>query len=201
MGIDGRRDAVLYTPAGYQPGSAAPLAVLLHGAGGNAAHGLSLLQGLSDTTGMVLLAPPSRSSTWDIIEENAFGKDVLFIDSALTRVFDQYTIDTGRIAIGGFSDGASYALCLGLTNGDLFTHIIAFSPGFFYTAETVGKPQVYISHGVHDPVLPIAPCSRRIVPQLERQQYSVSYREFNGEHTIPDAISKETAGWFLGKKI
>ncbi len=30
----------------------------------------------------------------------------------------------------GFSDGASYALSLGVPNGDLFTHIVAFSPGF-----------------------------------------------------------------------
>lgn len=30
----------------------------------------------------------------------------------------------------GFSDGASYALSLGLPNGNLFSHIVAFSPGF-----------------------------------------------------------------------
>jgi phospholipase/carboxylesterase len=34
------------------------------------------------------------------------------------------------VALGGFSDGASYALSLDLTNGDLFASLIAFSPGF-----------------------------------------------------------------------
>lgn len=197
LGLDKRRDAVLYTPAHYEPGTPAPLAVMLHGAGGTTDHGLSLLRWLADTSGIMVLAPPSRGGTWDIIEENAFGTDVVFIDGALTQVFGQYNIDPVHVAIGGFSDGASYALSLGLSNGDLFSHIIAFSPGFFYTAASSGKPQVYISHGVHDGVLPITSCSRRIVPQLTRQQYEVTYREFNGEHTVPDNICKEAVHWFL----
>jgi len=52
------------------------------------------------------------------------------------------------VAIQGFSDGASYALSLGLTNGDLFTHVIAFSPGFAAPAEQRGRPRIYVSHGV-----------------------------------------------------
>lgn len=123
----------------------------------------------------------------------------LFLDGALTQVFSQYSIDPDRLAIGGFSDGAPYALSLGLSNGDLFSHIIAFSPGFFHTAGATGKPQVFISHGVHDPVLPIPPCSRRIVPQLERRQYKVTYWEFNGGHTIPDTICKKAVQWLLEK--
>lgn len=200
LGLDQHRDAVLYIPAGYDPATPAPLAVMLHGAGGDADHGLSLLHWLADTTGMILLSPPSRGNTWDIIEESGFGKDLLFIDSALTQVFSQYSIDPARIAVGGFSDGASYALCVGLSNGDLFSHIIAFSPGFYHSAAAPGKPSIYISHGVDDRVLPIGPCSRRIVPQLERQQYSVTYREFKGGHTIPDKIRKEAVQWFLEKK-
>ena len=38
----------------------------------------------------------------------------------------------------GFSDGASYALSLGAANGDLFTHIAAFSPGFMRPPVSVG---------------------------------------------------------------
>lgn len=201
LGLDKRRDAVLYIPEGYQPGTPAPLAVMLHGAGGSADHGLSLLRWLADAAGVLVLAPSSRGSTWDIIEENAFSHDIVFIDGALTQVFSQYSIDPARIDIGGFSDGASYALSVGLSNGELFPHIVAFSPGFFYTASAGGKPRVYISHGVHDGVLPITPCSRRIVPQLERQQYEVTYREFDGEHTVPDRISKEAVQWFLEREI
>ncbi|MDB5263064.1 MAG: phospholipase, partial [Adhaeribacter sp.] len=135
-------------------------------------------------------------SSWDIISGRQFGPDVIFIDQALVQAFDHYVIDTSRLAIGGFSDGASYALCLGLTNGDLFTHIIAFSPGFAHTLEKNGKPAVFISHGIHDQILPIEPCSRRIVPQLQRQGLRVNYQEFEGEHEIPANIAAHGVAWF-----
>ena len=195
--LDEKRDALLYVPPSYDGQHAAPLAAMLHGAGGDAQHGMSLLQPLADAQGLLLLSPPSRGGTWDIIEEERFGTDVLFISAALQQVFDEYAIDTNRLAIGGFSDGASYALSLGLINGDLFTHVLAFSPGFYVAPEPKGKPVVFISHGTHDHILPIQHCSRRIVPRLENLQYSVWYHEFDGEHVLPDGIRKEAVRWFL----
>jgi phospholipase/carboxylesterase len=93
--------------------------------------------------------------------------------------------------------GASYALSLGLTNGDLFKRVIAFSPGFMAPAEQRGKSPIFISHGKSDKVLPIDKCSRRIVPQLQRAGYAVRYREFDGSHILPDEISQEAVGWWL----
>ena len=49
---------------------------------------------------------------------------------ALEQVFARHAVDAGHLAIGGFSDGASYALGLGLANGDFFRDVLAFSPGF-----------------------------------------------------------------------
>lgn len=60
---------------------------------------------------------------------SGFGPDVLYLNKALHHVFNRYSIDPSRLAVAGFSDGASYALSLGVANGDLFSHIIAFSPG------------------------------------------------------------------------
>lgn len=61
--LDATRDALLYVPASYKTDQPAPLAVMLHGAGGNAHHGLSLLQLVADASGLLLLAPPSRGRT------------------------------------------------------------------------------------------------------------------------------------------
>ena len=105
-----------------------------------------------------------------------YGPDVEFIDRALDWAFDRLTLDTRKLAITGFSDGASYALSLGITNGDLFTRVIAFSPGFMAPATRRGKPQAFVSHGTRDRVLPIGSCSRRIVPQLDHAGYRVRYR-------------------------
>ena len=104
---------------------------------------------MTDTAGVVLLAPESRGRTWDVLVGD-YGPDIEFIDRALEWVFDRFALDTRRLAITGFSDGASYALSLGITNGDLFTCVIAFSPGFMVPARRGGKPPVFVSHGTHD---------------------------------------------------
>lgn len=195
LGLDATRDVLLYVPSGYRPEEPAPLALMLHGAGGVAQHGLALLQGLADTTGIILLAPPSRRQTWDVIY-GSYGADITFIDRALTHTFSRYAIDPSRVAVGGFSDGASYALSVGITNGELFSHVLAFSPGFMVPADQRGAPSIYISHGTHDDVLPIDRCSRRIVPQLQKAGYDVVYREFDGPHTVPADIAVEAVNWF-----
>jgi predicted esterase len=197
LGLDRKRDGLLYIPKGYEESTPSPIAVMLHGAGGDAEHGMSLLKHLADAANLILLAPMSRGQSWDIISYDQFGPDIAFINQALAETLERFNIDTSRIAIGGFSDGASYALSVGLTNGDLFSHIIAFSPGFFYTVGTNGKPRVFISHGTSDNVLPIDHCSRRITARLQKQQYDLIYQEFKGPHIIPSDISDNAMKWFL----
>ena len=195
------RDSYLYVPATYQAERPAPLVLLLHGAGGHARQGLELLRSLADAAGLLLLAPASREHTWDLLVGRRYGPDLALIDRALEQTFSRYAVAPERVAIGGFSDGASYALSLGITNGDLFTHVIAFSPGFMAPAGQTGSPRIFISHGTRDGVLPIDRCSRRIVPQLERAGYDVLYREFDGGHMISPDIALEAVGWFTREKF
>ena len=197
LGIGSGRDGLLYLPAGYgTQEKEAPLALTLHGAGGDARSGISHFLDLADEFGLVLLSPKARGRTWDVLA-GVYGPDVEFIDRALERTFDRLAVDARRLAITGFSDGASYALSLGLTNGDLFTHVIAFSPGFMAPADRRGEPPVFVSHGVRDKVLPIRQTSRRIVPELERGGHEVRYREFDGPHTVPDPLAREAVAWFV----
>jgi phospholipase/carboxylesterase len=101
-----------------------------------------------------------------------------------------------RLAIGGFSDGASYALSLGISNGDLFTHVLAFSPGFMAPAGRTGSPHIFVSHGV----LPIDRCSRKIVPDLERGGCNVLYWEFDGADERSSQKAPSTRLGELGKE-
>lgn len=197
LGLDGDRDALLYVPAGVPLTAPLPLVVMLHGAGGNAQHALAPLQEAADAHGLLLLAPESRRRTWDVIL-GGYGPDVAFIDRALTWVFGRYAVDPGRIVLEGFSDGASYALSLGLGNGDLFTHLLAFSPGFMAPAAQVGAPRIFVSHGDGDRVLPIDRCSRVIVPQLRRAGYDATYLEFHGPHTVPQEVVRAALTWLEG---
>jgi phospholipase/carboxylesterase len=196
LGLDGRRDGAFLVPAGLDPGKPAPLIVALHGAGGIATQMLDLLAVQAERQGMIVLAPESRGSTWDVLT-GGYGPDVAFIDRALTKIFQLHPIDPSRVALSGFSDGASYALSLGVINGELFDHILAFSPGFMAPTSTADTPRIFISHGVHDEVLPIDPCSRRIVPALRRAGYDVEYHEFDGSHVVPPEMVERAVGRFL----
>jgi predicted esterase len=160
------------------------LVVLLHGAGATAAGILPVLEDEAVRRGLLVLAPKSGHGTWDVIS-GGFGPDVSVLDETLAAVFAGVDVDPERVAISGFSDGASYALSLGLINGDLFRRIIAFSPGFVVAPTREGTPAVFVSHGRSDPVLPIDQCSRRLVPVLRAEGYDVDYREFAGRHEVP----------------
>jgi predicted esterase len=151
-----------------------------------------------EDAGIAVLAPHSRYRTWDAIGSGGFGVDVDFLHRALQRVFETTSIDPGRVSIGGFSDGASYALSMGLINGDLFRSIVAFSPGFVVNGTAYGKPHIFISHGTNDHILPIDSCGRRIAIALTARGYDVMFREFNGDHEIPDDIVRESLRWITG---
>ncbi|MBD0272195.1 MAG: phospholipase [Acetobacteraceae bacterium] len=187
IGLGSRRDGLLRVPSGEGTGPL-PLIVMLHGAGGHAAGTLRLIEDAAP--GALILAPESRGPTWDVIL-GAYGPDVSFLDTALREMFGRHRVDPRRVALAGFSDGASYALSLALGNGDLFTHVLAFSPGFAAPPDPVGRPRIFVSHGVSDEVLPIGPCSRRLVPRFRAAGYEVRYREFPGGHFVPPELASE----------
>ena len=198
LGIRKTRDAQLYVPASLaETGKPAPLLVYLHGAGGSEQQGIKRLSEFADTLGFLLLSPASEGRTWDAIRDG-YGADVRALDAALTKVFEQCGVDAKRVGVCGFSDGASYALGLGLANGELFQSVMAFSPGFIPPPfSPQGKPRVFVSHGTADEILPIDTCSRILVPDLKRRGYQVTYREFDGPHAVPKEISEEALRWFV----
>ena len=195
LGLDAGRDGVLYVPE--TAGPRAPLLVFLHGAMGSGRAHLRAVLAAVDRYGVILVAPDSRGPTWDLIADRRFGPDVAFLDKVLDAVVDRLDADTKRMAIGGVSDGASYALSIGLTNGDVFPTLLAFSPGFLVAPYPTGAPRVFISHGRADPVLPIDGCSRSFVPSLRAAGHEVNFREFDGGHTVPPPVSDEAVRWWL----
>lgn len=197
LGLTEGRDGLLFVPGAYSPDAPAPLLVALHGAGGGAAdwEGYALL---ATERGIVLLAPDSRFGSWDLITVGYYGPDVDFLDQALAHVFERVRVDPARVALAGFSDGASYALSLGLSNGDLFARLIGHSAGFLSPGDPiVGRPRVWMSHGTGDPVLPVS-AGRQIELHLRDDGYEVAFTEFDGGHEIPPAIASAALDWSLG---
>jgi phospholipase/carboxylesterase len=195
LGLGSDRDGLIYVPRGYTPGVPMPLVVLLHGFAGNRDSSRSRFP-LADELGFIILAPDSRDErTWDELL-GAFGPDEEFIGASLRYVLGRFTVDPRHVALAGVSDGASYALSLGIGNGDIFSHLIAFSAAFVLPARVRGKPRIFISHGTQDQVMPIDATGRDVVRRLKALGYDVTYREFIGGHTVPTEVSREAFEWF-----
>jgi phospholipase/carboxylesterase len=187
------RTAVMHVARGM-PSGPRPLLLALHGAGGRSRDGLWIFRTGWSRPGLVLVAPQSEGNSW-----NPFlGSDLNSVDRALKQAFRRCRIDRRRVGVGGFSDGATTALTLGLSNGDLFRRVLAIAPGGVIAPEPVGKPRVYIAHGTRDRIIPFAK-GRTVARELRRFDYRVTFRAFAGDHEVPDAISREAVRWFLGR--
>ena len=191
--VGGGRKALMRVTAGSRRGRKA-LILTLHGAGGGARDGLYAFRGAWEVPGVVMVAPAARGNTWSFF--GGRDVDVPLVERAVAQAFARCRIDRRLVAVGGFSDGASYALTLGLTNGDLFRAVIALSPGGAHTDSRVGAPRMFVAHGTGDPVLPIA-LSDRIVRSLRNDGYMVTYRRFAGVHEVRPGIARAGVHWFL----
>jgi phospholipase/carboxylesterase len=176
--------------------------MLLHGAGGRGEGLIRRFMPLAQERGVVLIAPDAQRRTWDAILGIArgapqFGPDVAAIDAALTRLFAEINIDPARTCIGGFSDGASYALSLGPRNGDLFTCIMALSPGGVVPFTAQGRPRVFISHGRKDSILDFDNTAKGIAPGFSAMGLDVTFVAFDGDHELREPEMRAGLDWFL----
>lgn len=195
--FSGDKHGLLYVPESYSSDVKMPLFIALHGASGSSSFWKSYYD-RAEERGFILLALDSKKYTWDAIIKG-YAEDLERIDKSLKYVFKRCFIHEENVALAGYSDGATYTLSLGPSNGDLFTHLIAFSPGYFIHSEPlVGKPIIYVSHGDSDPVLSVETTRDQIVPYFSNDGYDVTYYEFRGGHTVPAFVSEQSLDWFFG---
>src|SRR5258708_6008292 len=196
LGIADERDSVLFVPTGLGGRGTVALFVMFHGAGGFPEKVLPFIEEHAERDKFLILAPHSMYPTWDIgIGGSGPGLDRLH--QGLIEVTSRYRIDRDHLAFAGFSDGASYALSIGITNGDIASHVIAFSGGFMSIFTQEGAPKVFIAHGLRDEQLPIETRSPGNATKLKAAGYDVQYIEFNGLHAIQPAVAGMAIQFFL----
>ena len=196
LGLWPERDAVLLVPTGIDPAVPTPLVVLFHGGGGSAQKILPMLEAHAEANGFLLLVPQSLYPTWDIVIAGN-GPDRERLDIALADVASRFVLDPTHIAFAGHSDGGSYALSLGLTNGQFVTHIIVSSAGFMSVHEQEGAPRIFISHGIVDEQIPIDRSGRAHSALLKQAGYDVTYVEYNGPHAYQPPVVALAVNFFL----
>jgi phospholipase/carboxylesterase len=199
LGIAAERDTMLYVPNGLDTSAAVPLLVMFHGAGGFPEKVLPFLEQHAEQRGFLLMLPHSMLPTWDIVI-GGNGPDLERLNAALKKVSSHFRIDPNHFGFAGFSDGASYSLSTGLTNGDLVSHVIVFSGGFMSVFIQQGTPKVFIAHGLVDEQLPIETSGRAHAAKLKASGYDVEYVEFNGRHIIYPPIVELAMDFFLDEK-
>lgn len=183
-------EALLYVPEGLDD-RPAPLFVALAGAGGDATGTIADLR--ADARSYLLLAPSPHEHTWDVIQSE-WGPDVELLDTAMAEVLMTMPIDRESVTVAGFSDGATYALALGLADGDLFTGTAAAAPGPLLEVPALGEPRVFIAHGRHDDIEPVD-SSRGNAETLRDEGYEVEYLEFDGGHEMPPTVGERLGQW------
>jgi phospholipase/carboxylesterase len=200
LGIsDDDRDGTLYVPKSYRPGTPMPLLIMLHGFSGWGDNQRRLFA-IADELGFIVLAPESRDITWGK-EAAGFDQDVRYLGAAFRHVGGLVNLDFDRVALGGQSDGAGYALTTGLAYGETFNHLIILAGGgLIEPIRRQGRPKVFIAHGVKDATMPIEVSGRKNVKQLKSEGYDVTYREHEGGHGTPAAVTREAIEWFLGTR-
>ena len=197
LGLFAERDAILIVPEGIDPATPTPMMVLFHGGGGSAEKILPMMQAHAAARGFLLLVPQSLFPTWDIVIAGN-GPDRERLDVALGAVADRFALDPAHLAFAGHSDGGSYALSLGLTNGDIASHLIVSSAGFLSVQMQTGAPRIFISHGLMDEQIPIDRSGRVHAAALKEAGYDVTSIEYNGPHAYQPAVVALAVEFFLG---
>ncbi|MDP3619920.1 MAG: esterase [Ramlibacter sp.] len=197
MAFSEGREAVLVVPEGLDPDTPVPLMVLFHGAGGEANRVLPHFVRWARARRFLLLAPQSMFTTWDVVI-GGHGPDLERLDGALARAASHFRIDPARLAFAGFSDGGSYALSTGVTNGDVASHVIALSAGFMNTFTQMGTPRVFIAHGRSDSQLPIETSAIPHAVRLLESGHDLTLLPFDGDHVIVPWVVERAIDFFMG---
>ncbi len=209
-------DAVAYVPrsAGPHP----PLLVLLHGAGRQRLTMVQHFEAEADKRGIVLLAPTSKGPTWDAVAIGeqmpspdsplanrlahvfSTSRDEKRVDAAIANLMKIVPVDRARTVLAGFSDGATFALAMGMSRYEQFAAVIAWSPGIAIRAEDPARGRrVFISHGRQDPILKFDVTCNDIVPLLKSEGAKVTFVAFDGGHEAPTWLKDEFLDAVFGR--
>jgi phospholipase/carboxylesterase len=196
---DDGRDGTLFIPKSYKPGTKMPLVIMLHGFSGWGDNQRRLFD-LAEELGFIVVAPESRDITWGK-EAPGFDQDVRYIGAAFRHVGSLVDVDFDHVALGGQSDGAGYALTMGLAYGDTFNHLIILAGGgLIEPIRRQGKPKIFMAQGVKDTTMPPDVSGRKNY-KLLKDDYDVTYREHEGGHGTPLEVTREALLWFLGRDV
>jgi len=195
--------AYVLPPPGVEPARSLPLVIVLHGAG---RQDELLVRACADEPARrraLFVVLRSFAPTWDLIA-GGDGEDLAFLGWLLGWIEARWPVDPARRALLGYSDGASWALSVGLSNPRLFAAVMCWAAGFVAVdtanvAPDDPKPRILLEHGTQDPLFPFERVAMPMREALERAGFDVTFRvDEGGIHWPSPAFQPAALDWFLG---
>ena len=126
---------------------------------------------------------------------------------SIRKSINHLDLDSKRINLLGFSQGASLSLYTGLLNTSLFNSVVALS-GFFpvkerindFDPDEVPNLNVFMGHGKFDPVVPLK-LGQNTLEGLKDLRLEPTYKEYASEHTIPNDCLQDVIKWLNEKNV
>ncbi len=124
------RTYTLVVPEGYAPQTPYPLVFVLHGSGGTAA-GARTQTDLEKVAGgrALFVYPDAIGGNWDLNAPAPSNVDVALFDTLSLLVTNALCVDTRRVFVTGFSNGAYMANQLGCRRGERIRGIVSHAGG------------------------------------------------------------------------
>jgi phospholipase/carboxylesterase len=196
--------ALLLTPERIDPERRYPLITVLHGAGRREEMLVEAYRDEPAARDALFLIPRSHHPTWDLIAAND-RPDLDFLEWAYDLIYRRYPVDPDRQAMIGYSDGASYALSVVLSNPGIFRAVMGWAAGFLVVDEDGisaddPKPTVLLEYGTHDQLFPFERVALPMRQRLEQMGYAVEFRvDEGGRHWPSGDFQPEALGWFFSE--
>lgn len=194
----------------------APLLILLHGHGSNENDLFSFSTQIPEDWIVLSVRGPYKlaenSYRWydvkmvkekiviNIDEEESSRKELMQL---VAEISQKYKVDSNKIVVAGFSQGANMAQSLGLGEPNLVSGFAVFSGRFVeefipYISKSrmLKNSKAFISHGTGDNMLPKTYATENI-SKLKDLGIQVSYCEDSNGHSISTKQWNEFSKWLL----
>ena len=191
----------LYVPEYYDPQTAWPLVVALHGGSGNGRGFLWSWLRDARSHGAILVAPTAVGDTWALTGPDI---DTPNLARIVAGVRARWTIDPERLLLTGMSDGGTFSYVTGLEPTSPFTHLAPIAAAFHPMLAQMADPgrlaglPIHIAHGALDWMFPVD-MAREAHQALAAAGADVTYRELPDlSHTYPRELNPEILQWLRG---
>jgi phospholipase/carboxylesterase len=200
-------------PPEHAGGGPHPALIFLHGRGADEEDLLGLTSAFDERLFVISVRAPFPYEyggyTWydagTIGEPDAvrFPESCTRLAQFITDVKAQYPIRQDKLFLYGFSMGCVMSFVQALTHPDSVRGVAANSG---YVPDTASVPYrwqelsgtaFHITHGVYDPVIPIA-FARHAKSLFERSNAPFTYKEYPSEHYLADECIQDAAAWLRG---